>query len=376
MIIRKYAGGDEKSLLKRIRAELGPDAVILHTSFQKPTGLWRFLRRDRVEILAGGGFKIVKDFPTAQSPVSPPSTRILRPVPPDEDAVRREINEIKTMIARQNDLLQQQRRFDGCPEELAKDYVALAEQVSDSLAQKLIRRIMETLPPHELKNRALVRQALRGALRDLIRCADGIQLRDGQCTRVAMIGPTGVGKTTTIAKLMAIYVTKYGKDVAVVTNDTYRLAATEQIKRVAAILGVSVKVASSPDEIRAAVAEFSRKDLLLLDTAGRSQKHAARLEELRRALEAAQPHETHLVVSLTAHPETTAEVIRSFSTCAFDRIVLTKLDEAVKVGVVLDVLSRVQKELSFITTGQEIPRDIEIADSGRIASLILGEEPA
>ncbi len=373
MIIRKYAGSDERVLLKRIRAELGADAVILHTSFRKSAGLWRWLRRDRVEILAGGGFKIVKDYPNA---VSAPSTQIRRAPSPDEEAIRREINEIKSMITRQNELLQHERRFQGCPEELAGEYLALAERLSESLAQKLIRRIVEMLPPQELKNRTVVRQALRGALRDLIRCADGIALRPGECARVAMIGPTGVGKTTTIAKLMAVYATKYGKDVAVVTNDTYRLAATEQIKRVAAILGVPVRVCPGPDEIRQAVEEFARKDLVLLDTAGRSQKHAARVEELCRALEAARPHETHLVVSLTAHPDTTAEVIRNFSSCAFDRIVLTKLDEAVKIGVVLDVLSRVQKELSFVTTGQEIPRDIEIADSGRIASLILGEESA
>lgn len=376
MIIRKYAGRDEKTLLKKIRAELGPDAVILHTSFRKAQGILRFLRGDSVEILAGGGFKIVKDFP---NPASQTTMRVVKGYEgsgPDPDSIRREINEIKSMITKQNEMMQKDRKFVGCPDELAADYLSLASNLSEGLAQKLIRRIVEQLPSKELKNRAAVRQSLKDTLRDLIRCAEGIALKEGQCTRVAMIGPTGVGKTTTIAKLLSIYATKYGKEVAVVTNDTYRVAATEQIKRVAQIVGVPVRICAQPEEIRQAVAEFSKRDLVLIDTAGRSQKHAARIQELRAALEAAQPHETHLVVSLTAHPDTTAQVIENFSPAGFDRIVLTKLDEAVKVGVVIDVLSRVQKELSFITTGQEIPRDIEIADSGRIASLILGEEPA
>jgi len=113
---------------------------------------------------------------------------------------------------------------------------------------------------------------------------------------------------------------------------------------------------------------------VLVDTAGRSQKHAQRMEELKDVLAAVRPDETHLVVSMTTQAETVVDVAERFAPAGFDRLVVTKLDEALKLGVVLDVLSRVQAELSFITTGQEIPRDIEVADSDRLASLILGEE--
>jgi flagellar biosynthesis protein FlhF len=238
----------------------------------------------------------------------------------------------------------------------------------------VIQRITEKLGPDHLQDRTAVREAIRGSLKDLVKCADGISLQEGKCVRVAFIGPTGVGKTTTIAKLVSIYATKYGKEVGVITNDTYRIAATEQIKRVAQIVGVPVRICRDSREIEAAAAEFANRDLVLIDTAGRSQKNSRHLAELQHVLAAVKPDETHLVVSMTTHPETMLDVIQNFSTCAFDRIVLTKMDEAVKVGLVLDVMSRIQKELSFITTGQEIPRDIEIADSGRLASLILGEE--
>jgi len=111
-----------------------------------------------------------------------------------------------------------------------------------------------------------------------------------------------------------------------------------------------------------------------VDTAGRSQKNSRRLDDLKEVLAATKPDETHLVVSMTTQPETVVDVAERFAPCGYDRLVVTKLDEAIKLGVVLDVLSRIQTELSFVTTGQEIPRDIEVADSTRLASLILGDE--
>ncbi len=373
MLIRKYSGRHERVLLKRIRAELGPDAIILHTSFRKPRGFLKYLRPGCVEILAGGGFHIVKDYGSGKGE----TTRTLRSPQQGEaerETLRKGIREIKDLLAEQQEVIRNQRRFDTCPEDLADAYLSLTESMSEQLAEKMIRKIMVTLPESDRKNRERVREALKGTLRDLVRCADGIRLEEGKCRKVAFIGPTGVGKTTTISKLMSIYRTKYGKEVAVITNDTYRIAATEQIRRVAKLVGVPVRVCRTDPEMKSALEEFSGHDLVLLDTAGRSQKNITQIQDLKQVLERVRPDETHLVISLTAHPETTAEVIERFRPCSFDRIVLTKVDEAVKIGVVFDVLVRIQEDLSFITTGQEIPRDIEIADSGRIASLILGEE--
>ncbi len=377
MLIRKYSGRDERVLLKKIRTELGPDAIILHTSFRKPTGIWKYVRSSSVDILAGGGFRIVKDYGPGREGAARETARSLRQ-PRQEDAemesLRKGIHEIKDLLSEQHEAIRQQRRFDSCPEDLTEAYLSLSESMSEQLAEKMIRKIMATLPESDRKDQALVQEALRGTLRDLVRCADGIHLQEGTCRRVAFVGPTGVGKTTTIAKLMSIYRTKYNKEVAVITNDTYRIAATEQIRRVAQLVGVPVRVCRTDPEMKTAIEEFANHDLVLLDTAGRSQKNLSQIDDLQRVLGVVKPDETHLVISLTSHPDTTAEVVERFQPCAFDRIVLTKADEAVKIGVVFDVLRRIQKDLSFITTGQEIPRDIEIADSGRIVSLILGEE--
>ena len=377
MLIRRYVGADERTLLARIRAELGPEAVILHTVYGKQKGFLGFLGRPRIEIVAGGGFRIVKDFaPAGKAPAANPAARAYGAAVPDSlspEALRREILEIKRLVSETQDLVCHRGAFEG-PRELAEEFATLAaNRVSEALAQKLVREIRSKLSPEALRDRSRVRDAVRGLVRDMIRCADGIALKPGRCVRVAFVGPTGVGKTTTIAKLISIYAHQ-GREVGVITNDTYRIAATEQIRRVAQLVGVPVRICPRPEEMEAALKEFASRDLVLVDTAGRSQRNARRLEELKDILGATKPDETHLVVSMTTEAQTIVDVAERFAPIGYDRLVVTKLDEAIKAGVVLDVLARVPTELSFVATGQEIPRDIEVADPGRLASLILGEE--
>lgn len=379
MQIRRYVGPSERALLARIKNDLGPDAVILHTAYARRAGLFGLFQRRQIEIVAGGGFRIVRDF-EGKAPARSPSPAAAAygapavatpPVPPD--LLRKEIADIKRLMAETQDIVRTRGGFDG-PQEISEEYASLASnRISEALARRLVRQLKARLPDEALRDRTRIKGAVRDLVKDMIRCKDGIALEPGRCVRVAFVGPTGVGKTTTIAKLISVYAHR-GREVGVITNDTYRIAATEQIKRVAQLVGVPIRVCAGPGEIRRALEEFSDRDLVLVDTAGRSQKNPRRMDELKQVLSAAQPDETHLVVSLTTQPETIVDVAERFAPCGYDRMVVTKLDEAIKLGVVLDVLSRIQTELSFITTGQEIPRDIEVADSERLTSLILGEE--
>ena len=372
MMIRRYVGGDERELIRRIRTDLGADAVILHTAYGKRSGMFGLFREKRIEIVAGRGFRIVKDFSNgaAGRPAPAPRAETI----PASEALRKEFRDLKRLVTETQDLVRHRGAIEG-PPELAAEFTELAtRRVSDTLARKMIMRIREQMPPDKLKDRPAIREAVRTSIREMIRCSDtGITLKPGRCTRIAFIGPTGVGKTTTIAKLVSIYAHQ-GRELGVITNDTYRIAATEQIKRVAQLVGVPLRVCRTPDEIRQALKQFADRDLVLVDTAGRSQKNAQRIEELKAVLDAVEPDETHLVVSMTTGPETVVDIAERFAPCGYDRLVVTKLDESIRVGVLLDVLTRVQTELSFIATGQEIPSDIEVADAGRVASLILGEE--
>ena len=190
---------------------------------------------------------------------------------------------------------------------------------------------------------------------------------------ILMIGPTGVGKTTTVAKLAAMYKLKRNKRVGLITMDTYRIAAVDQLKTYAGIIGVPLHVASTSQEVRAAVDACRDCDVVLIDTAGRSPSDSKRLEQTKLLLEAADPDETHLVLSATCSQAAMMRVVERFDQIVSERIIVTKLDEAETFGVLLNVPQLAGKRLSFVTTGQEVPHQIEVGRSERLAALVLGE---
>jgi len=215
---------------------------------------------------------------------------------------------------------------------------------------------------------------------------------DGGPKFVAFVGPTGVGKTTTIAKLAAQFRLRDKCSVALITIDTYRIAAVDQLRAYADILNVPLEVVLTPQDMAGAVQRMRDVDLVLIDTAGRSQRNKDRLRELRTFLDAARQAErkvrgsnasaadegsaleTYLVLSCTTRPDQMVEVAREFAFLGLDRVVFTKLDEAVGLGVILNVARKLDLQLSYLTTGQEVPDDIEVGHRRRIAELILNRE--
>jgi flagellar biosynthesis protein FlhF len=195
--------------------------------------------------------------------------------------------------------------------------------------------------------------------------------------RIAFVGPTGVGKTTTLAKIAAQLKLKRGLSVGIVAADTYRIAAVDQLRTYADILELPVEVASSPSDAARAcerLAEEHGVDVILIDTAGRSQNDRMKLSELRAFLQSASPDETHLVLSATASARTLEREAASFGAVGIDRIVLTKLDEAATFGTLISLVERLGKRVSFFTHGQEVPEHIEPGRGRRLAELVMGSE--
>jgi len=181
-----------------------------------------------------------------------------------------------------------------------------------------------------------------------------------------------VGKTTTVAKLAATFKLRHGKKVGLITADTYRIAAVEQLRTYASIIGIPLQVAGTPDEMQKAVRSLANCDVILIDTAGRSQNDQNRIAELSRIVTAADPHEVHLVLSSTAGEKVLLKEAEVFSEVGIHRVVLTKLDEAVSFGMLINVIREVGKQLSFVTTGQEVPEHLECGRGERLAALVLG----
>jgi flagellar biosynthesis protein FlhF len=255
----------------------------------------------------------------------------------------------------------------------------LGQDVGNELAEAIVTDLQASLTPDELASDHAVRSAATQRIAALLpRCGaleplDGaVWRRNGRALTVAFIGPTGVGKTTTVAKIAASLKLRYGARVGLITCDTYRIAAVDQLRTYADIIGLPLEIVLSPGQMRQARQRLDELDVVLIDTAGRSQNDSDRLGELAAMVNAAEPHETHLVLSSTASEKVLMREAQAFSAVGVDRVVLTKLDEAVGLGAVLRVLRTVGRGVSYLTTGQEVPQHIEAARPGRLAELVLG----
>lgn len=189
----------------------------------------------------------------------------------------------------------------------------------------------------------------------------------------AFMGPTGVGKTTTIAKLTADLSLNRGMDVGLITADTYRIAAIEQLKTYGDILGIDVAVAYKPEDLAQHLETHKNLcDIILVDTAGRSHKNKENLEELSEYLLISDKLEKFLVLSLTTKFEDMLDIVNTFSAICDFKIIFTKMDETSKLGNIANICYRTGKKLSYITFGQNVPDDIKTIAPNEVAMRLLG----
>jgi flagellar biosynthesis protein FlhF len=285
-----------------------------------------------------------------------------------------EVGQLRGML---NELVRETRaqKAPQVPEEVFDHYLQLIQnQVAEELALDVVRELRKQLRPEHLRNPDFVREKLAEQIERMLPVSGPIQRsRSTGPHVVALIGPTGVGKTTTIAKLAANLSLRDGHRVGLITIDTYRIAAVEQLRKYADIIGSPLRVVTTPQDLRQAVESMADCGFVLIDTAGRSPTDTLKLNELKNFLAAARPDEVHLVLSTTASQACIEAAIARFGEVRVDKIIFTKLDEAVHVGVVLNVVRKVNKSLSYITTGQDVPNDIEVGRGRRLAQLILGQ---
>jgi flagellar biosynthesis protein FlhF len=313
---------------------------------------------------------------TAQpSQAHPPRTPVptVRLLP--TDAVEAELGHIKAMLGQ---VLRSTRSganaVGALPSTLLDLYTTLIEQeVPDAIAETILGAARNELTPAELQSPEIVRTTvLRLIAARIAVTSDWPPRRHADRPAVvALVGPTGVGKTTTLAKLAAGLKLKRGLRVGLITCDTYRIAAVEQLRTYAEIIGVPLRVALSPVELRDGLTVLGDNDVILVDTAGRSQNDEERISELRALVEVARPDQTHLVLSATSSPGVLRRACDKFARLNPDRLLLTKVDEAVALGSILEVLEHTRLPMSFLSTGQEVPDHIECASAERLARRIL-----
>ena len=404
MNLQTFKASTMAEALGQVKHVMGHDAVILHTRTYHTRYMLGLRRREIVEITAGRGTGLRPRRPAQrpasqqqnlEQPVFPPRALVAASAQPtvvrDPVANGRSILEQPAAgTAVMLNLTQEMATLKGMvktlhneirhtqapqvPEELFEHYLGLIQsQVAEELAGEIVKTLQKNLRPEHLSQPQFVREKLAEQLEKLLPTSGPIVRTKAVGPHVvALIGPTGVGKTTTLAKLAANLKLREKHKVGLITLDTYRIAAVDQLKKYADIIGSPLRVVGNIEDLKEAVAQMSDCDFILIDTAGRSPNDALKLNELKGLLESIKPDEVHLVISSTASQACVELAVTKFSDVRVDKIIFTKIDEAAHVGTVLNVVRKVNKQLSYITTGQDVPDDIEVGRGRRLAQLILG----
>lgn len=395
---KKVYGSTAAEAWRKAKAEFGDDAIVLHSSKVKRGGILGFLGKPMIELVVTDD----KDFKRA-IPRRKPKPKITQALlkkayesKGDEkqfkldskkhvmrdiesaSAIRGrlfedEIGEIKNIV-KEIQLQTRHKMLPDYPNELLEVYIHLVNNsVAEQMARGLIRRLQRELTPDEINDRDLVRRKMMECLACLIDVSGPLKIKRKKPHIVALVGPTGVGKTTTVAKLAYTFSEKSRYKTGIITVDQYRIAAVEQLRTYARIMSIPFRSAQTPAELKECVEAFKAQDVILIDTAGRSQRDTAKIDELRSFLKVVEPDETHLVLTCTAQPANIVDIVKNFSVFDFNHVILTKLDEAVDFGLILTVMAKVRAGLSYVTTGQRVPGDIMVGEAEYLAQKIFGE---
>lgn len=379
MKIKKFVARDYQTALKQAKQEMGRDAIILHSHQVRRKGLLAFLLPPQVEITVAVDEALKVNTDRRREAVLPPTR-------PDDLLLSHEQgytgNNLEEELKKMNALMMEIKTkmnelelIKGMSGQVQEFYHALvANQVDREVALKIATSVESRLPQGSRTDENWAVEVCLHTLGEYVQGVKPIDLTgDKKGKLVFMVGPTGVGKTTTIAKLAANMTFVDRKKVALITLDTYRISAADQLRTFAEIIGIPISVVFTTDEFNAAMEKYQEKDIIFVDTAGRSPYNRQQMEELKQFVTVARPDETLLVLSVTTETSDMVNIYEQFKAIGIDKVVFTKVDETYNYGQILNAIYQIKKPIAYLTTGQNVPDDIEVPDSLHLARMVLGK---
>jgi flagellar biosynthesis protein FlhF len=400
MRVKRYVADSLQEAIARVKADLGRNAIILHTKQFKEGGMFGFFAHRRYEVIAAldenqapdaeqqrplGLKKIVKApvpsavpvaAPTGASIIVPAANKIVlpsyqkaaadeAPPPAAETAVEPALSSLRNEMREMKELIREAAAV--------KPTVIIRERLPGSGPETELREHLLTLGLEPEPVSALLEDMTPEMLRDwplpelLNYCQQNLAskllfsepLDTGKQQVISLIGPTGVGKTTTIAKLAAKFNLFEGKKVGLITLDTYRIAAVEHLKTYGDIMNLPVEVVYTAADLEPAIARLHYCDVILVDTAGRSPRNQIMMDELHNFIAKPVIETILLVISATTQYQDMVTIEEKFARIAYTHIVFTKLDETSNLGPLVSLAFKCKRPLSYLATGQNVPDDIE-----------------
>lgn len=364
MKVKKFVAKDMPEAMKKIRTELGEEAVILNSKRIVTGGFFGLFSKKKIEVIAA---------------IDEEEKKVTRNVARNvnrrgvSSELQEEVAALKKAVASFTPpppapSTQATPRY---PRKVQNIIHWLEEQeVSAPLRDELVEELLAAWYRAEEPTEALLEETLRDLLYEKMASFSYGPVSPPKKI-INLVGPTGVGKTTTIAKIAAYYHLEKKQDVAFITTDTYRIAAVEQLKTYAKILNIPVEVAYSPTDFKRAQEKFRDKDIILVDSAGRNFQKIEYVNELKTMIDFNEDMSTYLVLSLTSKYKDMKKIVAQFSHVPIDRFVFTKKDETTTYGAMANLVLETNVGVAYVTTGQNVPDDIEVGDAKRIVDWLI-----
>lgn len=401
MIIKKFEARTETEAIEMAKAELGGSAVIMNIKTTKPKGIFKVFRKPSVEVTAA-----IEEKAPAKSSESATAnaTRII------EEALMRQNSDGASTAPKRSSAIEQ--KLDNLTDMLEKQMTAEIKEAEEVVvdAEESKETSLEETPKNQgskiqhllhqkFINNEINEKYVKMLLEDIANVPDKketldsvlstvyqrivlklgqpktIDLNVGKKPKICFfVGSTGVGKTTTIAKIASDFKINKKANIALITSDTYRIAAIEQLKEYAKLLSIPLRVVYTPNDMEDAIKDYLNYDLLLVDTAGRSPKNQEQCDALADLIDSVEPdlREVYLVLSATTKYKDLKQIVETYKDMSEYRLLFTKLDETSCYGNILNIRLDTGAPLSYTTSGQDVPKDIETLNAQAIAKQLIG----
>ncbi len=385
MKIKRYLGKNTQEALLKVKMDLGNNAIILNTKKVRQKGIKKYFTSPMIEVMAAidDDTSKVKERELTKIPPVADTTNLSKTILSQKEGnfteLENKVNNIEKVLDKIMDAVNPEtkngKNYKNEEEKLPQIFQLLynnliKNEVEQEIARDIIAQVEKRSNPRDINDATLV---MHSVISSLLGKSEPINFRtDGKPTVILFVGPTGVGKTTTLAKLAASFMLEENKEIGLITADTYRISAVEQLKTYAEILGIPITVAYSVSEIQNEIDKYSDKDVILIDTAGCSYKDKQKFDELKMLIKTCDADDVFLVLSTTASSRNLKDIVKNYSFIPNYKLIFTKVDETSAYGSILNTKCYSNKNLSYITNGQNVPDDIEIVNVEKLSKNLLG----